>query len=141
MFSVQKCGPISAVPTNELFLGENRRCTKFQNDISRTQGLVHAYVDGQMYRLQSLQLSLLGVNIPCSACKIYPFNDIKTLYNILNNVLSDTYTRNKENNNSNNQAQRSIANFKCCMQVLNCKICASSHNCQYVNLLDPHSFK
>ena len=39
--------PISAIPTNEQLLGEKRTCTKFQFDISKTQGLVRVYTDRQ----------------------------------------------------------------------------------------------
>ena len=39
--------PISAVPTNEQLLGEKKKCSKFQIDISKTEGLVRVYTDGQ----------------------------------------------------------------------------------------------
>ena len=39
-------GPIS-VPTNKQLLKEKRSCAKFQIGISKTEGLVCVYIDGQ----------------------------------------------------------------------------------------------
>ena len=47
MAAICYSGPISAVPTTEQLLGEKKKCSKFQIDISKTEGLVRVYTDGQ----------------------------------------------------------------------------------------------
>ena len=42
-------GPISVVPTNEQLFEEKRTCTKFQIDISKTEGQIRVYTDSARY--------------------------------------------------------------------------------------------
>ena len=50
MAAICYSGPISAVPTNEQLLGKKKTCSKFQIDISKTEGLVRVYTDGRTDR-------------------------------------------------------------------------------------------
>ena len=45
MAAICYSGPISATPTNEQLLSEERIGAKFQNDSLRTEGLVCIYTD------------------------------------------------------------------------------------------------
>ena len=47
MAAICYSGPISAVPTNEQLLCKKKTCSKFQIDISKTEGLVRIYTDGR----------------------------------------------------------------------------------------------
>ena len=46
MAAICYSGPITAVPTNEQFLGEKRTCSKFLSNFSKAVGLNRLYTDG-----------------------------------------------------------------------------------------------
>ena len=50
MSAICYSGPISAVTTNEQLLMEKSMYSKFQNDISKTEGLVRVHTDRQTER-------------------------------------------------------------------------------------------
>ena len=95
MAAICYSGPISAVPINEQLLCWKRTGAKFQIDISKTEGLVRVYTDGQTDMAKSTQLvtviiylyTLYGLrrllwDITNFVAKlIYPFQGIKSLKN------------------------------------------------------------
>ena len=56
-------GPLLAAPPNDQLFGERKICAKFQIDISKTEGLVRVYTDGQTNMAKSTQLVMLIIYV------------------------------------------------------------------------------
>ena len=68
--------PISTVLKNQQLLQKKNMCAKFQNDISKTEGLVGVYTGRQMDMAELVQLVMLFIYIHICTCIFYRVSDV-----------------------------------------------------------------